>query len=279
VSSPSKINKRLYAIRHVFGSSPWVSFLLLVALGIVVNGLYDLIKIFVSKKCPGFSDFIAFIPFALIALYAFYRYRRAGKIRVRMVEIEPLPQAHALIIFLSIPAHNDGKSEFYYRNGWKLGKALEHARNKNHNWYMPLVGLNAHLHTLKRIYIIPSEDDGPGKPGSHNNVGEFIDLVRNLWPFPESCPVIRPIGEEIPVYSKGVNYENVALAARAADDAFLELRRYYNPAQIIIDITAGKKTSSVSGAAMALAQDAQFQYVSTANYKVRVFRLQFTMRD
>lgn len=44
---------------------------------------------------------------------------------------------------------------------------------------------------------------------------------------------------------------------------------------ILIDITSGKKVSTVAGAAVALAEDRQFQYVDTTDFRVRTYDITY----
>jgi hypothetical protein len=73
-----------------------------------------------------------------------------------------------------------------------------------------------------------------------------------------------------------VDYEDARAAKDAVDSGYAALLQGgLNARDILVDITAGQKPTTIAGAAVALAEDRRFQYVSTRDYRVVTYDITY----
>jgi hypothetical protein len=79
-----------------------------------------------------------------------------------------------------------------------------------------------------------------------------------------------------PGFPQGVDFEDASAPRSAVEEAYAHLRAHQvSHEDIVVDITGGQKICTVVGAAMALVEDRQFQYVSTHDYRVRTYDITY----
>lgn len=170
-------------------------------------------------------------------------------------ETAPAP-VRALILFLSnlppksaeeleeVAAELAGMDDFRARHG-----AL--------NWRMPLEAIAYHLPRLAEVFVVTSE----GASGSNLQCALFRRVVERC--FPGTGLRLRTVGELDTRYGNGLDFEDVDRVSQATDDAYEALRAGgLRPADILIDVTGGRKPNAVAATAVALAEGRRIQYVA-----------------
>jgi hypothetical protein len=185
---------------------------------------------------------------------------------------EPVP---ALVMFLSPP----GEEAQYLRRAAD-GEVDTGLNNRifresiKRSWRMPVEALAYHRvsGTLRAIVVIPSAD---AESSEKLQLGTYRDvaLFRNL--------VSRLTDGEVEVYTlpdreDGVDYEQAQALKDAVEEAYeLLVAKGFCTGDILVDITGGQKVPTIAGAAVALSEDRQFQYVSTRDYRIRTYDITY----
>jgi hypothetical protein len=142
------------------------------------------------------------------------------------------------------------------------------------NWYMPLLAIEAHVttppvsHTL-HVVLIPSADSR--SPGSWQEVEKFRALVDRLKRRGNWKVDIDVLDE----HKTGVSYEDLEALGRAVNRAKDYLRAMKLDGPIVIDITSGQATCSAVAAGLSFARRENIEYVSTADYSVKLYDLRY----
>lgn len=142
------------------------------------------------------------------------------------------------------------------------------------SWRMPLESILYHIDRLEYVVLIPSadhrKDDGDISPGTIRETQHFIDLVSRMCA-EASLGFIEPsdLGTE---FTEGIDFEDCQFLVRAVERGFelLEAKRLRD-SQILVDITGGQKVTTFAGAVVCLAEGRKFQYVSTRDFKIRIY--------
>jgi hypothetical protein len=165
-------------------------------------------------------------------------------------------------------------------------------------WRMPLQAIAHHAgragaeRHLEQVVVIPSEDrrqpDGSASGGTHKEYPHFRDLVRKLC---EGDPTlakveIRSLDEivrKLPFdqrsrrdYSMGVDFEDPQDLEEAVLQAYQGLQRTgIGDSDVLVDVTGGQKPPSIAGAVVALSPGRMIQYISTHDFRVKVYDVTF----
>ena len=148
---------------------------------------------------------------------------------------------------------------------------------KRRNWRMPITAIGYQylfeLPRLSKIIVIASKDSCQGKgSGSARQFGFFKDRVEALCKAAEvELPEVKCLQPE------GIDFEDCDAISRAVQEA----KEYFREQKIgdyLVDITSGTALCSSTGAALTLDESEAFQYVSTNDYSVRKFDLEYEPR-
>lgn len=167
--------------------------------------------------------------------------------------------ADGLVLFVSVPS---GGVPPAIAAGATLDSALEDPAVAAHNWSMLLRGLRPHLDTLRACVLVTTG----GRNGSDEFSESAAELVRR---FARSGTIVSAASG-----FQRLDHLGTELRLRAIYDELREqgCRR----GRVVVDITGGNKTMTISGALSTLSTDAQFQYVDldeNGRYRPRIFDL------
>lgn len=163
------------------------------------------------------------------------------------------------------------------------------------SWRMPLQAIAHHARgrtdgtpgALQRVVVIGSSDRQPGDgTGTVHHFKKFRDLVGKLrqddpnaseFSISDLHGLIRKYRVRVVKdYSNGVDFEKPSELEEAVYHAFLALNQSGIPDEdILVDVTGGQKPLSIAGAVVALAKQRRIQYISTHDYRVRVYDVEF----
>ncbi|MDM8545492.1 hypothetical protein QUF61_03260 [Candidatus Venteria ishoeyi] len=256
-----------------------VMIVVLVAVGIFINGVYEMLTLFDNQDWQqlwSWKMIISLGTFPIMFIILLYRARvETGQIRPIVIQDDKPAEVKGLILFLSPPGRDE-----------QTIKAINQAPDKKtHNmtdkvfresfsgpWRMPIEAINYHLGRLKTIIIIPSkttETQTRKQIGTIKDMEDFRQLICNIHPF---SPDIKSISELKPEYASGIDFEDIRELADVTNYAYEYLQQKdMSLCDIIVDITGGQKPSSAAATAIALMEGRQFQYVSMHDYKVRAY--------
>ena len=195
-----------------------------------------------------------------------YRLRKAWlPIRVLKEKAESSPRK-VLVMGLSQPDEGvkgfdfgDGSSLVLYDNAsgslipvHSLANAM--AGMGRHRWQQSLRTVDFHAKTkLELLIVIPSN----GRFGSGQFTNQFKDWITRY----QSSGDWKPFQIEIVA---AVDYEGVADLQSAYTAAIrLAETKDFKEADVVIDVTAGQKTTSIAAALVTFTSEADFQYVQT----------------
>lgn len=143
------------------------------------------------------------------------------------------------------------------------------------NWKMSLLAIEHHRNTLTEVVAITSIDEGspghPQHPGSNHDFPLFKEVFEILL---DKENFVKEFGEG------AIDFEEAGDAFEAIDRFYEEqTNRGIKKGQIVIDITGGKKTSSIGGALATLSLGRKFQYVSTTDEEVKSYDIAYIPPD
>lgn len=202
---------------------------------------------------------------ALIALAVlFYRATRFGETLHFMVTTNPSPAAaQALILYLSNPGEKD-VALIDSLNGDVADLSIR--KQFRGPWRIALEAIAYHKPILREVIVIPSADSH-GHTGSHGYVELFKSLVARLGN--GSAPRVRCIGEFMPDYLEGVDFENMETLYEVTSQLFSKLiDEGLSQDAIVVDITSGNKVTTTTGTIIALAEGRRFQYINSTDHAV-----------
>jgi hypothetical protein len=183
----------------------------------------------------------------------------------------------ALILFLSPP----GRDNVDAIHGDITDPAVR--QQFKGSWRMPIEAIFHHLDrkSLELIALIPSADVGEIRGTIHEG-DKFRNLVKRLTAGADGRPEIKTAAELLSdsTLADGVDFENADLLVRVTGRVWTALEdRGYRTKDILIDITGGQKTTTIAGAAVSLHELRQFQYVSTHDYRVQTFDIDYLPQE
>ena len=212
------------------------------------------------------------IAFALLgsfcsAVYWLYRIRSAWRLAPRLLKQQQGGQPRrVLVLGLSTPPEqvrgfdlgNGASIELHHQVAGELLEihTLENATTsmQRHPWQQSLRAIDHHAReTLELLVVVPSAGSG----GSGHYTEQFEQWIRH--------------------YQKTGNWKRFEIRTLAAvdyehfqdiQDAYMGALRFaetrsYGESDVVLDITSGKKPSSIAAAMVTLATDVEFQYVQT----------------
>jgi len=195
--------------------------------------------------------------------------RASGRVPVKVRQYDSPTSVRGLILFLSPPGRDLALLEQDRDSSGhdsKLGYFLHYLKG---SWRMPLEAILYHRECLEKVVIIPSADspgDPPNTVGTYRHTQLFNDTLCRLRP---DCSATMLTLPGIP---RGVDFEDAEALVDAVEDAYqLLASNGIHGSDALIDITGGQKVGTVAGAAGALADDRQFQYVSTRDFRVHSY--------
>lgn len=201
-------------------------------------------------------------------VYWLYRIRRVWRLPPRVLaQHEGAAPRKVVVVGLSPP--NENVKQFDLGNGATVmlhpaGKgnalsvpSLEAALNdmQRHNWQQSLRSIHHHAtEKLELLIVVPSS----GLKGSGQHTSEFKEWLHHYQQ--PGCWKAFKIH-----VAPAVDYENFAEAQHAFMDAVqLAEGKGFAESDVVIDITAGQKPSSIAAAMVTLTSKVDFQYVQTA---------------
>ena len=213
--------------------------------------------------------FVALVLLALLCatVYWLYRIRRVWRLPPRVLEERPggVPRK-VLVIGLSPPParvkgfelgtttsivlHEDAPGELLKIHSLALAKT----DMAGHNWQQSLRAVDHHAKDkLELLIVVPSSGTG----GS----GHYTDQFRDWMEHYKANGGWKPFAIEV---APAVNYESFA----DLQDAYMAAIRLaekegFGESDVVIDVTAGQKTTSIAAAMVTLTTDANFQYIQT----------------
>jgi hypothetical protein len=265
-------------LSQVFASGRVKPVLLVVLVGTALslfgNSLWEILQWYDDGNPPGWLHlaigFLA-LPLFLAELLRLARQARE-RVRPRIAEDLDPPKVRGLILYLStLTGGSVGSLEEALEGPMDLARFREAFGREN--WRMPVEAVAYHRDRLQQVLLIPSS----GARGSVGQVELFQRLLSALFPEPDfQC---QPVGACFGQYAAGLDFEGDAESlAFATDEAYEHLRRGgLRHTDILIDITGGTKPATVVGSAVALAEGRRIQYVSTSDYRVRVYDVTYEL--
>lgn len=236
------------ALQHVLGEDQkaiFTSVLLLLTLGITINGSYELLRLCVPA-------YLTPLPFLFLFGYVYWQYRNTFQKLT-----EPPRTIKHLVLFLS---PSDPRKELPEVTQFiqELPSALDFntalTKLDQSSWKMPLVAINHHHHhDLKQVLVIPSADQ-KGKPnGTYRELENFKKILQLLF------PNLKIEGIDS---ANGVNFESPGQLLGVLEEMYKRLN-LPDPRELVIDFTGGQKPTSMAGVHFAEEIGCHFQYVST----------------
>jgi hypothetical protein len=119
------------------------------------------------------------------------------------------------------------------------------------------------LQTLAQVLLTLAERDEQ----AYRKLAEVLDLHDSLAGFHGQQAVEKAL--KAVLARAGVVFRRTHDIAELLD--LIEDSRGLRASDILIDVTGGQKPTSIAGAAVALAEGRCIQYVSTRDYRVRVY--------
>lgn len=191
------------------------------------------------------------------------------------VDQESVPaKVRALILFLSPPGQDLALVHELLQSNRAVSIG-EHAVRARFGgpWRMPLEAIAYHRDRLESVVVIASRpamrQDGSVDPGSESHLDGFCALISRVCG--QSLEIAGLKHDDGRVWAP--DSEDLKELVGAVETAHATLRRRLPDAEILIDITGGKKISSAAGTVVSLAKDRRIQYVSTSDFVVRVYNL------
>lgn len=267
--------------RSVFGSVHWTTWKaglliigFLISLNLFSSSIYDISE--GQFEC----SHLVYIPlFALSVFFILWIAEdAASRVNLDIVQTENPQPCTTLILFLSPP----GRDEPWIRQALQDTQPKDITNDETRkqfqgSWRMPIEAIAYHLNhrKLEKIVILPSSDSPNLTDGTYRYLSLFIDLIRQLTQERKFLH-ITGLHEIDSRWEKGVDYETAQALVEALNETFQWLRTQGLKNQdILVDITAGQKISTIAGAAVALGKEQWFQYVSTRDYKVRAYDITY----
>lgn len=213
---------------------------------------------------------VAVVAFPLYVVFLWGLARRARqRLRPQVRQDDDPPRARGLVLFLSTLKDEElTEIRGALRSGLTSVDEFRH-RFGRCSWRMPIEALAYHHDRLRHVLVLVSAG-APTGPGSVEQYALFRDLVLSLFPAPGLA--VDPVGVCDPRYEAGVDFEDLPALAEAAEDAYARLVGLgLRMSDVLIDVTGGQKPSAIAGAAVALAEGRCIQYVSTRDFRVRVY--------
>lgn len=120
---------------------------------------------------------------------------------------------------------------------------------KGLSWQQTVRGIAMHLGAIERLYLIGSVGDS----GSYHQLKQCKEFIEYYLS-----------GIDIAVWEESVNFENLEDVLNELDKVIKHAREKYLLSDIMLDVTAGPKVTSIAGALVTLNyRELEFQYVST----------------
>lgn len=286
VRPPSKTAEQTFAaLKQFAGEKGLLTALLTAALGISLGWFGDAAFSLLTTPsswdqfttlCAKRGTWLGLLCFPLLVWWLWRQARRrVGRVPVQVRQDDAPKSVRGLIVFLSPPfADADALQRDRQAPGRDPLKGAFFKYLKG-SWRMPLEAVDYHREKLEQLIVITSADSHTGAragqpDGTWRDFALFKDTVARL----ETDRRVQVLS--LPSFPEGVDFENAALLVTAVDEAYRELEAHgIRGAEALIDITGGQKVVTVVGAAGALADDRQFQYVSTHDYHVRSYDITY----
>ncbi len=276
----------LRVLTHVIGSGSirplLLTLCLLVSLGWFTDSLFewlaDLGDFLNDGKAPSagwlpLQRVVGVVVFPMLLIWLLLQAKKAReRLRPRIVEDDNPPQACGLILFLSVL--NDQKAK-EIEEALALIDGMEGFRERfgDTPWRMPLEAIHHHRGRLRVLGLIPSSAIRE-RPGS---IGQLPLFQRLLDRLSLDIELVTP-GHRDTRFSRGLDFErDVEHLSEATELLYRHFRseKGLSAADILIDVTGGQKPTSVAGAAVALAEGRRVQYVSTVDYRPRLYDVSY----
>jgi hypothetical protein len=266
----------LRILSHSLGSGRlWpavVAVLLVTSLSWLGNSLYELLQWLDGQPLSGWIHLafgLAGFPVLLVVLTGQARQVRQ-QLHPTVYEDDQPRRVRGLVLYLSVMRPEDCQ---VLRDACRDGLDLAAFRERfpRVNWRMPVEAIAYHAERLEELVVIPSA----GETGSAAQMDLFRALLDRLFPAARfECRAIDLIPGNHPA---GLDFEtHTEHLARATNDAYEFLRgKGFKPLDILIDVTGGLKPTTVVGCAVALAEGRRMQYVSTQDYRIRVYDVSY----
>ncbi len=284
-----------HVLRRALGTyrgSLLVILALLLSVSIAAGGIQSLLQqLSAGSGVP--SWIIELLPLTAL-LAVLYLLARRGPSQPRPVIHEHTrpAQTRVLILFLS-PAPKEPHAVYDIRDGKKTVSLTdrEFLNSLTGSWRMPLEAITYHAAAeadgvpgvLERVVVIPSSDrvpgDGTGTVGQVKLFRDLISKLREADPRASEFTVVdlhQQIHQQrvtvVKDYKTGVAFERPQELEEALYHAYCALNEQgFADEDVLVDVTGGKKPPSIAGAVVALAPGRRIQYVSTDDYRVRVY--------
>lgn len=265
----------LKTLTHLLGSGQirivFFAVCTLVTLNWFADSLFELAQ-WLDGQAPGWWHLgIGLGALPLLVVWLWWLARQARKrLRPHLEEYPDPSRVRGLILYLSVLRESDPEP---LQDALAKGIDLENFRRDFATifWRMPIEAMAYHHSRLDYAVLIPSAVGHDGRSGSVHQAPLFRRLVKQL--FPDSKIHTLTIGDLHDAYKMGLDFETgLEELADATDEAYEFLRnKGLQAGDILIDVTGGTKPTSIVGSAMALAEGRRIQYVSTTDYRIRVY--------
>lgn len=284
-----------HVLRRALGTyrgSLLVILALVLSVSIAAGGIQSLLQqLSVHSGVP--SWIIELLPLTILLAVLYLMARRGPSQQRPVIHERTRPaQARVLILFLSPPPK---KPHVIYDICDETRTAAltdrEFLNSVSGSWRMPLEAIAYHAAAagdgvpgvLERVVVIPSSDrvpgDGTGTVGQMDLFRDLVSKLRDADPRASKFTVVdlhQQIHQQrvtvVKDYKTGVDFERPQELEESLYCAYCALNeKGFLDEQVLVDVTGGQKPPSIAGAVGALAPGRRIQYVSTNDYRVRVY--------
>jgi hypothetical protein len=266
-------------LRAVFGGSLQAAIVILLTglcINLVSSALYEHLPFHVGHWL-GFAILLALTLFVV-------RVARTAKESVNPIVAENAapPRCQVMVLFLA-PAPRDKSLVPSWIADAEFAGGIQNPTARKligaQSWRMPIESIAYHLahHPghLKRVVVLPSSD-ATGSLGSIRDLDQFRALLEAMLGGVNDRPKIQSVHDLTGAWAEGLDFEDAPKLVDALQLVFQHLRdEGVGVSEILLDITAGPKVTTVVGAAFALGKDQPVQYVSTRDYRVLAFHITY----
>lgn len=210
-----------------------------------------------------------------LILLRHFAHRSRRDVRTRVSQSAFAPPAKALALFLSPPGRAD---QAIIASGELCGNLRDAAIRARLTgpWRMALEAIAYHADELELILVLPSANvqlpSGTAKPGTVNDIDDFKRMLGQLS---GSKVRVKSLADADPAFAAGIDFEDAIQVSEATAAALQYLSAsedcQYAKKFVMLDITGGNKIASAVAAILSLTDDRVFQYVSTADFRVKVY--------
>jgi hypothetical protein len=278
--SPDLQAKYIAATLQSFaGSTQWVAVLFALAALLLFSWFTDrLWDVIAAQEWSVAVQWFVIIGFPVLLAFMLRKTRAMTKdiipeVECELVDRESVQRVGCLILFLSPPGKDKEQLQQWLDDANLKGSLNTRLAEMQGAWRMPFEAIALHSGRLKQVAVVCSSDMETKQDGTWRNFELFRKIIHHL------------LGtEEVNIFNAmkqledkdGVDFENADELVKLVNGVYRRFDElHHKDSDILVDITGGQKVPTIAGAAIALAEGRRFQYVSTRDYKVRLYNVTY----